>query len=146
MHATIGGGVSTDFKSSNRIKICWLVQILLHFYWFGAPTPQGGGGRVEWVSGGLEMMWGPSRWCGDDGDDTGMMWRWRGWCGDHTDNMGWRPRRQRRPQRPQTMGTIWGPSGAMGMMWGQWGWHRDNVGMTGMMGGQHGDHGGQRNH
>ena len=52
MHPPIGGGVSTDFKSSNRIKISRLVQILLHFYCFGTPTPPGG-----WGVGGLGI-WG----------------------------------------------------------------------------------------
>ena len=34
----MGGGVSTDFKSSNGIEISWLVQVLLNFYWFqGSP-------------------------------------------------------------------------------------------------------------
>ena len=83
----IGGEVSTDFKSSNRIEISQLVQILLNFYWFWGP-PSRGWGWVEWVCGG----W---RWCGDNGDNaddmrmTVMMW---GQCGD---NMGttrmWRP-------------------------------------------------------
>ena len=44
MHPPIGGGVSTDFKSLNRIKISQLVQILLHFYWFGVPHPLRGVG------------------------------------------------------------------------------------------------------
>ena len=40
----MGGGVSTDFKSSNRIEISWLVQVLLNFYWFwGSPWAVGGG-------------------------------------------------------------------------------------------------------
>ena len=30
----MGEGVSTDFKSSNRIELSWLVQVLLNFYWF----------------------------------------------------------------------------------------------------------------
>ena len=125
MHPPIDGGVSTDFKSSNRIKISRLVQILLHFYWFRALQPPGGGGWVEWVSGVLGMMWGPSRWHGDDGDNTETM---------------------ERMWEPQTMETTWGPSGGYGdnvrttgmtgMMWGwggvtgtTWGWrgpHRDN--------------------
>ena len=55
------------------------------------------------------MMWGSSRQCGDDGDDTGMTWGRR-------DDMG-------------TTGTTWGGDhgdhshgdllGAMGMTWGQ---------------------------
>ena len=66
-------------------------------------------GGKEWVSGGLRMMWGPSRQCGDD---VGMMWgRW----GQH------------RVETTETtaMGTTWGPSGGygddvgtMGMTWG----------------------------
>ena len=120
MHPPIGGGVSTDFKSSNRIKISRLVQILLHFYCFGAPHPPGGEGWIDWVFGGLGMMWGPSRRRGDDEDDTGTTWGRRGRRGDHGDNMGWRP------QRPQVIGTTWGPSGGYG----------DNVGMTGTTWGQ----------
>ena len=74
---------------------------------------------MEGVSGGLGMIWGPSRQCGDNGDDTGTMWGRRGQHGDHRDqgdNMGWRPR------RPQVMETTWGPSGGYG----------DDMGMTGM--------------
>ena len=141
MHPPIGEGVSTDFKSSNRIKISRLIQILLYFYWFGAPTPQGGG----WS--GCLRGW---KWCGDLLDDVqmmGMTWGPRGWHGDHGDNM-WRPRRPR-GQHVETMettdhgdhmGTFWG-------LWGQCGDERDNMGMTGMTGmtwgpwGQHGDHG-----
>ena len=44
----MGGEVSTDFKSSNRIEISWFIQVLLRFYWFGG-TPPGGG----WVGVGL---------------------------------------------------------------------------------------------
>ena len=45
----MGGEVFTDFKSSNRIEISRLVQVLLNFDWFrGSPTPEGGG----WVDGG----------------------------------------------------------------------------------------------
>ena len=48
IHPPMGGEFSTDFKSSNRIEISWLVQVLLNFYWFrGSPL---GGGR--WVDGG----------------------------------------------------------------------------------------------
>ena len=47
----MGGGVSTDFKSSNRIEISRLVQVLLNFDWFrGSPAWMGwweGGGRVH---------------------------------------------------------------------------------------------------
>ena len=68
IHPPIGGGVSTDFKCSNRIKISWFVQVLLNFYWFGGP--QMGVGRLN---GDLEMMWGWQGQCGDDRDDMGMM-------------------------------------------------------------------------
>ena len=44
IHLPMGGGVSTDFKSSNRIKISLLVQVLLNFYWF---LGMGGGGYPE---------------------------------------------------------------------------------------------------
>ena len=57
-----------------------------------APTPHGGGGQVGWLSGGLGMIWGPSRQCGDDGDDVGMtrtMWERRERWGQH----GWGQRR-----------------------------------------------------
>ena len=41
----MGGEVSTDFKSSNRIEISWLVQVLLNFDWFwGSPRGWGVGG------------------------------------------------------------------------------------------------------
>ena len=44
----MGGEVSTDFKSSNRIEISRLVQVLLNFEWFrGSPLGDGG-----WVDGG----------------------------------------------------------------------------------------------
>ena len=36
----MSAGVFIDHKSSNRIKLSWLVKDLLHFYWFG---PQGVG-------------------------------------------------------------------------------------------------------
>ena len=133
MHPPIGGGVSTDFKSSNRIKISWLVQILLHFYWFGAPTPPGGGGG--W-SGYLEG-WG---WCGDLLDNvgmTGMMWGWRGRWGQHVETT----------DHGDHMETTWAPSGGygdnmrttgmtgmMGTMWGRCG---DDMGMTGTTCGDH---------
>ena len=45
----MGVGVSIDFKSSNRIEISQLVQVLLNFYWFqGSPLRVGGG----WMGGG----------------------------------------------------------------------------------------------
>ena len=83
IHPPIGERVSTDFKSSNRIEISWLVQILLNFYWFWG-SPSVGLGWVEWVCGG----WG---WCGGHIDDVrmmgtmGTMW---GWWGQHGNNMG----------------------------------------------------------
>ena len=141
MHQPIGGGVSTDFKSSNRIKISRLVQILLHFSWFGAPHPQGVG-WVEWVSGVLGMMWGPSRWCGDDVGMTGTTWGPRGPRGP------WGLWGQHGVETTETtettaMGTTWGPSGGygddvgmMGTMWGWRGQHGDN--------GDHGDNMGWR--
>ena len=70
---------------------------------------------MEWVSGGLGMMWGPSRRCGDDGDDTGTMWgRW-GQHGVETTET------TEETTETTAMGTTWGPSGG----------YRDNVGMTG---------------
>ena len=100
-------------------------------------------------------MWGPSRWCGDNRDDTGMRWGWRGRHEDHGDNMGWRPRRQRRLRRPQP----WRAHGDLlglwrwcedngddtGMTWGWWGRcgdNGDNMGTTGTTwGGDHGENG-----
>ena len=71
IHPPIGGGVSTDFKSSNRIKISWFAQVLLNFYWFWwSPPGWGGGGGLN---GGFGMMWGWQGWCGDDRDNMGMM-------------------------------------------------------------------------
>ena len=46
----MGGGFSTDFKSSNRIESSWLVHVLLNFDWFWG-SPLGG-----WQVGGL--VWG----------------------------------------------------------------------------------------
>ena len=46
MHPPLGGEVSTDFKSSNRIEISWLVQVLLNFDWFWG-SPPGGWGWVD---------------------------------------------------------------------------------------------------
>ena len=48
----MGGEVSTDFKSSNRIEISQLVQVLLNFDWFGGSPTLGGGGVGGWG-------WGP---------------------------------------------------------------------------------------
>ena len=76
IHPPIGGGVSTDFKSSNRIKISRFIQVLLNFYWFrGHP---GGGGGEWWIKWGF----------GDDVGMTGTMWGWQRWHGDDRDNMG----------------------------------------------------------
>ena len=53
----MGGKVSTDFKSSNRIEISWLVQVLLNFDWFrGSPTL--GGGWGGWEDGGWGIVTG----------------------------------------------------------------------------------------
>ena len=67
---------------------------------------------MEWVSGGLRMMWGPSKQCGDDVGMTGTMWGPRGQHGVET-------------METTAMGTTWGPSGGygddvgtMGTMWG----------------------------
>ena len=47
VHPPLGGGVSTNFKSSNRIEISWLVQVLLNFDWFlGSPPRMEGGERA----------------------------------------------------------------------------------------------------
>ena len=51
----MGGEVSIDFKSSNRIEISRLVQVLLNFDWFRG-SPLGGG----WVGG---CGWGMVRGC-----------------------------------------------------------------------------------
>ena len=51
---THGGGFSTKFKSSNRIELSWLVQVLLNFDWFWGP-PLGVGKWVDWV--GLGWVW-----------------------------------------------------------------------------------------
>ena len=51
IHPPMGGEVSTDFKSSNRIEISWLVQVLLNFEWFRG-SPLGVGGWVDGVGGG----------------------------------------------------------------------------------------------
>ena len=47
----MGGGVSTDFKSWNRIEISRLVQVLLNFEWFRGFPPAGWGGRWTGVEG-----------------------------------------------------------------------------------------------
>ena len=51
IHPPIGGEFSTDFKSSNRIKSSWFIQVLWNFYWFRG-CPQGSGGWVDWGGGG----------------------------------------------------------------------------------------------
>ena len=48
----MGGGVSTDFKSSNRIEISRLVQVLLNFDWFWGSPQLGVGGGWMGVGGG----------------------------------------------------------------------------------------------
>ena len=58
IHPPIGGGVSTDFKSSNRIKI-----------------------SHPWVGVGVRVGRGLNR-------DLGMMLGWQEWCGNNRDNMG----------------------------------------------------------
>ena len=101
IHPPIGGEFSTDFKSSNRIKISWLIQVLLNFYWFGGPPWVGVGGGLN---GGLEMMWGWQGQCGDNRNDMGMMgttWGWQGQCGDNRNDMG-------------MTGMTWGSQGRLG--------------------------------
>ena len=44
----MGGEVSTDFKSLNRIEISWLVQVLLNFDWFWGSLLGGGGSGGWW--------------------------------------------------------------------------------------------------
>ena len=55
----MGGEVATDFKSSNRIEISWLVQVLLNFDWF-RECPRGVRG---WVDGGERWWEGASHTC-----------------------------------------------------------------------------------
>ena len=43
IHPPMGGGVFTDFKSSNGIEISQLVQVLLNFDWFRGSLPSGVG-------------------------------------------------------------------------------------------------------
>ena len=71
IHPPIGGGVSTDFKSSNRLKISWFVQVLLIFLLIRV-VPQVGVGVDGGLNGDLGMMWGWQGWCWDDRDDMGM--------------------------------------------------------------------------
>ena len=51
IHPPMGGGVSIDFKSSNRIEISRLVQVLLNFEWFWGSPP--GGWRGGWMGVGV---------------------------------------------------------------------------------------------
>ena len=52
-------GNSSDFKSSNRIEISWLVQVLSNFYWFRGSSPWGM--ADGWMGVGVGMgMWGVS--------------------------------------------------------------------------------------
>ena len=44
IHPPMGGEVSTDFKSSTRIEISRLVQVLLNFDWFRRSSLGAGGG------------------------------------------------------------------------------------------------------
>ena len=48
MHPPMGGGFSTKFKSSNRIELSWLVQVLLNFDWFWGPPWGLAGGGLGW--------------------------------------------------------------------------------------------------
>ena len=54
----MGGKVSTDFKSSNRIEISRLVQVLLNFDWFQGSLRGGG-----WVDGGSGWWEGAPHTC-----------------------------------------------------------------------------------
>ena len=60
IHPTMCGRVSTDFKSSNRIELSWLVEVLLNFYWFQGSTWGG-----EWIGVGVGVgVWGhPMQTC-----------------------------------------------------------------------------------
>ena len=68
IHPPFGGEVSTDFKSSKRIEISWLVQVLLNFDWFQGPPLGGGGvggwGGGWWAGGGCRVVrgWGVGGW------------------------------------------------------------------------------------
>ena len=61
IHPPMGGGFSIDFKSLNRIKLSWLVQVLSNFYLFRGP-PLGGwwvgvlGWGWIWMCGGVPSM------------------------------------------------------------------------------------------
>ena len=52
MHPPIGGRFSTKFKSSNRIELSSLVQVLLNFWLIPGVPPLGVGRWVDWVGGG----------------------------------------------------------------------------------------------
>ena len=71
------------------------------------------------------MVWGPSRQCGDDGENVGTMWGPRGQHGVETTET------TEETMETTAMGTTWGPSRGYG----------DDVGMTGTMWGQRGDQG-----
>ena len=51
----MGGEISTDFKSSNRIEISRLVQVLLNFGLIPGVPPLGGRGWVDGGGGGKEV-------------------------------------------------------------------------------------------
>ena len=74
MHPPIGGGVSTDFKSSNRIKISRLMGTT----WGGDHGDNGGDHGDHSHGDHMGTFWGQWGLCGDDGDDTGMMWGQQG--------------------------------------------------------------------
>ena len=54
----MGGEFFTNFKSSNRIEISWLVEALSNFYWFWGSTPLGGWQMGGWGGGGYRCVWG----------------------------------------------------------------------------------------
>ena len=50
----MGGGVSTNHKSSDWIELSWFVQVLSHFNRLGVPPWGGWGGLVwVWIGGGI---------------------------------------------------------------------------------------------
>ena len=56
------GDSTTDFKSSNRIELFWLVQVLSNFYWFQGSHP--GGVAGGWIGVGAGMgVWEVSHAC-----------------------------------------------------------------------------------
>ena len=66
------------------------------------------------------MMWGPSRQCGNDGDDTRTMWDDRDDMGT-TGTTGVETTETTETMETTAMGTTWGPHGGYG----------DDVGMMG---------------